>query len=87
MRTSPTAIWQRRKIAHLTRHDALTDLPNRILLRERIEDALLHAGRGGQVAVICLDIDHFKDINDTLGHPIGDKLLLRGRQTLVWLHR
>ena len=70
------------KIAHLTRHDALTDLPNRVLLRERIEDALLHAGRGGQIAVICLDIDHFKDVNDTLGHPIGDKLLVEAAKRL-----
>ena len=64
------------KIAHMTRHDGLTDLPNRILLRERIEDALVRAGRDDQTAILCLDIDHFKGVNDTLGHTIGDELLL-----------
>ena len=63
------------KIAHMTHHDGLTDLPNRVLLRERIEDALVRVGRNGQVAVLCLDLDHFKHVNDTLGHPIGDTLL------------
>ncbi len=63
------------KIAHMTYHDALTDLPNRFLLTERVEDALARAGRNGQVAVLSLDLDHFKSTNDTLGHPIGDALL------------
>ncbi len=63
------------KVAHMTYHDGLTDLPNRMLLGERIEDALVRVGRSGQVAILSLDLDHFKSTNDTLGHPVGDALL------------
>lgn len=73
-------ITQRREsdeqLRHIAEHDALTGLPNRTLFTDRLSQALLHARRnGGRVAVLFLDIDHFKDVNDTLGHEIGDRLL------------
>ncbi|MFZ1921075.1 MAG: EAL domain-containing protein [Xanthobacteraceae bacterium] len=63
------------KIAHMARHDALTDLPNRVLLLERLNDALAQVERGEQLAVHYLDLDLFKNVNDSLGHPTGDELL------------
>src|SRR4029078_6911659 len=63
------------KIAHLARHDMLTNLPNRVLFREHLENAFDRVQPGRCFAVHCLDLDHFKDVNDTLGHPIGDELL------------
>lgn len=61
------------RIAHLAHYDALTDLPNRVLFRERIERELQNAGR--PFALLYIDIDEFKGINDSLGHHIGDELL------------
>ena len=63
------------KIAHMARHDALTGLPNRVLLNEQLRHGLARTRRGEIVAVHLLDLDRFKNVNDTLGHPAGDKLL------------
>jgi diguanylate cyclase (GGDEF)-like protein len=63
------------KIAHLAHYDGLTELPNRILFRERLEQSLKAIRPGEQLAVLYIDIDEFKSVNDALGHPVGDELL------------
>ena len=65
------------RLHYLAHHDPLTGLPNRSLLNDRLEQALARARRDGtEIAVLCIDIDRFKDINDTYGHNAGDELLI-----------
>lgn len=76
------------QILHMAHHDALTNLPNRTLLNDRLEQAMIHARRSNnKVAVLFIDLDHFKLINDSLGHNIGDLLLVRTAQALTEIVR
>ncbi len=70
------------KIAYMARHDALTGLANRVLFHDRLTEALSRCLRGERCAVLYLDLDHFKQVNDTLGHPVGDALLRAVTQRL-----
>ena len=70
------------RIAYMAHHDELTGLANRALLRERLNDALTRARRGAGCAVLCIDLDHFKIVNDTLGHKAGDILLRAATERL-----
>jgi diguanylate cyclase (GGDEF)-like protein/PAS domain S-box-containing protein len=64
------------RISHMASHDALTGLPNRVLFRDKMDDGLARVKTDHEnMAVLCLDLDNFKSVNDTLGHPIGDRFL------------
>ena len=72
------------KMSYLAQHDSLTDLPNRVLLSDRLEQAMSIAQRGNQkLGILYLDIDRFKTINDSLGHAIGDRLLQSAASRLL----
>ena len=76
MRDITKTYLQERHIAHMAMHDALTNLPNRILLEDRIKKAIQLAERHQQHVAVCfIDLDHFKNINDAYGHKAGDALL------------
>jgi diguanylate cyclase (GGDEF)-like protein/PAS domain S-box-containing protein len=69
-------------LTHAAQHDALTGLPNRVLFQDRLTQALATVARGNRGAVLYIDLDKFKPINDTLGHPVGDKVLQEVAQRL-----
>src|SRR4051794_24602111 len=76
-----------RQLAHQAMHDALTGLPNRVLMRERLNTALSRPSSDIQAAVVFIDLDRFKEINDTLGHGIGDGVLQQvARRLKTCLH-
>ena len=75
------------QISYLARHDALTDLPNRLMLRERMDEIVRNGRPDHSCAVIIMDLDRFKIVNDTLGHPIGDALLVQVAKRLKGLVR
>ncbi|MEO8019071.1 MAG: EAL domain-containing protein [Pseudomonadota bacterium] len=72
------------KMSHQAQHDSLTDLPNRTLLRDRLVQGMALARRHAhKVAIMFLDVDRFKNVNDTLGHDVGDRLLVLVAQRLL----
>jgi diguanylate cyclase (GGDEF)-like protein len=83
-RTAATIAEGEHRLRHLALHDPLSGLPNRTYFGERLAGAIEEAGRDGTLAaVLAIDLDHFKDINDTLGHHIGDGLIRAVAQRLV----
>ncbi|WP_407909658.1 EAL domain-containing protein [Lysobacter claricitrinus] len=73
---------QAQVLAHMAQHDSLTGLPNRVLFQDRLGQALAQVAQGKRGAVLYIDLDKFKPINDTLGHPVGDKVLQEVAQRL-----
>ncbi|MGX7680997.1 putative bifunctional diguanylate cyclase/phosphodiesterase [Jatrophihabitans sp. DSM 45814] len=73
---------------HQAGHDSLTGLPNRTHLLESLQEALARAGRDASpFGLLVIDLDHFKEVNDTLGHPVGDKILIHFAERLSWAVR
>jgi diguanylate cyclase (GGDEF)-like protein/PAS domain S-box-containing protein len=83
LRDITEAHMMRQRMAHLARHDYLTGLPNRALLEDRLSQALAAVDEGASGAVLFVDLDLFKHINDSLGHPTGDRVLQEVARRLV----
>jgi diguanylate cyclase (GGDEF)-like protein len=85
-RMSQGIVEREHRITHLAFHDTLTGLPNRAFFRQSVDQACARIARTGErLAVLCLDLDGFKAINDTLGHPVGDALLRHVGEMLLRL--
>jgi diguanylate cyclase (GGDEF)-like protein len=83
-RTAATIASGESRLRHLALHDPLCGLPNRIFFSEHLESVIANVRTGcSAAAVLYIDLDHFKDVNDTLGHPIGDELLLAVTRRLI----